>query len=71
MVAAMADDFMKFYEKGNNAAGTRVRAGMQELKNKAQEIRLQVQDIKNASEADDKKPKAAAKAPAKKADKKK
>ena len=40
-------DFEKFYEKGNNAAGTRVRKGMQELKNLAQDIRVEVQNKKN------------------------
>ena len=47
MVDSLEGDFEKFYDKGNNAAGTRVRKGMQELKNLAQEIRLEVQDIKN------------------------
>lgn len=41
-------DFHKFYEKGNQAAGTRVRKGMQEMKNLAQDIRKEVQDMKNA-----------------------
>lgn len=40
-------DFEKFYDKGNKAAGTRVRQGMQALKNLAQDIRTEVQDIKN------------------------
>lgn len=43
----MEGDFEKFYDKGNKAAGTRVRQGMQALKNLAQEIRTEVQDIKN------------------------
>lgn len=47
MVEAMEEDFQKFYEKGNKAAGTRVRKGMLELKNKAQEIRVEVQELKN------------------------
>ncbi len=47
MVEAMEEDFQKFYEKGNKAAGTRVRKAMLELKNKAQEIRVEVQDLKN------------------------
>lgn len=47
MVEALEGDFEKFYDKKNNAAGTRVRKGMQEMKNLAQEIRLEVQDIKN------------------------
>ncbi|MFA0964744.1 histone H1 [Roseivirga sp. BDSF3-8] len=47
LVMSLEGDFHKFYEKGNQAAGTRVRKGMQELKNLAQEIRVEVQDIKN------------------------
>ncbi|MCG8388540.1 MAG: histone H1 [Cytophagales bacterium] len=47
LVQSLEADFEKFYDKGNNAAGTRVRKGMQDLKNIAQEIRVQVQDIKN------------------------
>lgn len=37
----------KFYDKGNKAAGTRARKGLQDLKKLAQEIRLEIQDIKN------------------------
>jgi hypothetical protein len=40
-------DFEKFYGKGNKAAGTRVRKGMQDLKVLAQEIRTEVQNSKN------------------------
>ena len=47
-VQALEDDFIKFYEKSNNAAGTRVRGGMQKLKELAQDIRKDVQEIKNA-----------------------
>ena len=47
MVEALEADFEKFYDKRNNAAGTRIRKGMQDMKNLAQEIRLEVQDIKN------------------------
>lgn len=44
---SLEGDFQKFYDKGNQAAGTRVRKGMQDLKNLAQNIRVEVQDIKN------------------------
>jgi Histone H1-like protein Hc1 len=44
----MADDFSKFYDKGNKAAGTRVRKGMQDLKKMAQDIRVEVQASKNS-----------------------
>ena len=47
LVMSLEDDFNKFYEKGNKAAGTRVRKGMQSLKNMAQEIRVEVQSAKN------------------------
>ena len=46
MLASMESDFAKFYEKGNKAAGTRVRKGMQDLKALAQEIRVEVQSKK-------------------------
>ena len=48
LVEATKDDFAKFYDNGNNAAGTRVRGAMQSLKALAQEIRLDVQAIKNS-----------------------
>jgi hypothetical protein len=47
IVLQMEDDFEKFYEKSNKAAGTRVRKHMQDLKELAQKIRLEVQEIKN------------------------
>ncbi len=48
LILSLEGDFEKFYDKQNQAAGTRVRKGMQELKNLAQEIRIEVQDIKNS-----------------------
>ncbi|MEA5460537.1 hypothetical protein VB796_15890 [Arcicella sp. LKC2W] len=51
LIMSLEGDFDKFYDKGNQAAGTRVRGGMQQLKTLAQEIRTQVQDIKNSTEA--------------------
>ncbi|EAZ83177.1 histone H1 [Algoriphagus machipongonensis] len=48
LVSGLEADFEKFYEKENQAAGTRVRKGMQDLKNLAQDIRKEVQDMKNA-----------------------
>ena len=47
LVAGMAGDFEKFYKDGNKAAGTRVRLAMQELKTFAQNVRTEVQSIKN------------------------
>jgi len=40
-------DVTKFVE-GNNSAGTRVRKAMQAVKAMAQEVRIEVQDQKNA-----------------------
>ena len=48
LVESLEADFEKFYDKKNQAAGTRVRKGMQELKNLAQDIRVEVQSIKNS-----------------------
>ena len=48
LVLSLEGDFEKFYDKDNQAAGTRVRKGMQDLKNLAQEIRLEVKNKKNA-----------------------
>ncbi len=48
LVMGLEGDFEKFYDKENQAAGTRVRKGMQELKNLAQEIRIEVQEKKNS-----------------------
>ena len=47
LILGLEADFEKFYDKGNQAAGTRVRKGMQDLKNLAQDIRKEVQDKKN------------------------
>jgi hypothetical protein len=46
LIQRVESDFIKFYEKGNKAAGTRLRKGMQELKKLAQEIRVEVQERK-------------------------
>ena len=46
LVHTFEKDFIKFYEKGNKSAGTRVRKSMNELKRKAQEIRKEVQEVK-------------------------
>jgi hypothetical protein len=47
LILGLEGDFEKFYDKNNQAAGTRVRKGMQDLKNLAQDIRKEVQDKKN------------------------
>ena len=49
LILSLEGDFEKFYDKGNQAAGTRVRGGLQQLKTLAQEIRTEVQNKKNAT----------------------
>ncbi len=49
LVMSLEGDFDKFYDKNNQAAGTRVRKGMQDLKTLAQQIRSEVQDTKNTA----------------------
>lgn len=44
LVLSLESDFEKFYDKGNQAAGTRVRGGLQQLKTLSQEIRTEVQN---------------------------
>lgn len=51
LVASVEADAGKFYNKANNAAGTRVRKAMQELKNLAQVIRNEVTAKKNKKQA--------------------
>ena len=51
LLVTFEKDFVKFYEKGNKSAGTRVRKHMNELKRKAQEIRKEVQEIKAAAKS--------------------
>jgi hypothetical protein len=48
LVMSLEGDFDKFYNKNNQAAGTRIRKGMQDLKVLAQDIRMKVQEAKNS-----------------------
>jgi hypothetical protein len=47
LVAATEADATAFYEKGNKAAGTRLRKAYQEIKVLAQEGRAEVTELKN------------------------
>ena len=47
LLESLKEDFAKFYDEGNKAAGTRIRKGMLELRTKAQDVRKEVQEIKN------------------------
>lgn len=48
LIDELEPDIDKFYEKGNKAAGTRARKKLQEIKKLSQEIRLEIQDMKNS-----------------------
>lgn len=50
LIDELEPDMVKFYEKGNKAAGTRARKTLQEIKKVSQEIRLEIQDMKNSGE---------------------
>ncbi len=44
---SMESDVEKFYIKEQAAAGTRLRKGLSELKNMAQDMRVEIQDLKS------------------------
>ena len=46
LVAGLEEDVTKFHDKGNKAAGTRVRKSCQEIKNLCQAIRVEVSERK-------------------------
>lgn len=48
IVEAMKGDFEKFYDKENNAAGTRVRKHLQELSSLCKSVRKDVTEVKVA-----------------------
>lgn len=52
VVEGVETDVTKFVDNNNNAAGTRVRKAMQELKTLAQELRVKVQEKKNNGKAE-------------------
>ena len=47
ILEGVRNDYSKFYDDGNSAAGTRVRKAMQDVKSTAQDVRLHVQETKN------------------------
>lgn len=49
ILAGMEADIIKFYEKGNHAAGTRIRKQLQDLKRAANDMRVEIQEIKKGS----------------------
>jgi hypothetical protein len=51
-VQGLEVDFQKFYEKGQSAAGTRVRKGLSDLRKLCQEVRNDVQAVKAQRKAE-------------------
>jgi hypothetical protein len=51
-IQSLEPDLTKFIDKGQAAAGTRLRKGLSDLKRKAQEMRNMVQDIKSQRKTD-------------------
>tara|TARA_R110002020_G_scaffold47320_3_gene134695 strand:- start:1427 stop:1618 length:192 start_codon:yes stop_codon:yes gene_type:complete len=47
LVEGAQEDNAKFFDRGNAAAGTRIRKTMQEVKTLAQQLRVDVQEAKN------------------------
>ncbi len=52
MLDDMAKDMEKFYTKGQNSAGTRLRKALNELRKKAQEARNEIQAIRQQRKAE-------------------
>ena len=51
LVTSLEEDFDKFYNKNNKAAGTRIRVEMQHIKAIAQDIRVEVTNRKNTEDS--------------------
>lgn len=49
LVESLNEDYSKFSEKGNSAAGTRVRKILQEIKKLAQDIRVEISEKKKGA----------------------
>ncbi|HOJ17495.1 MAG: histone H1 [Ignavibacteriales bacterium] len=45
-INGLEHDFVKFYEKGQGTAGTRLRKSLSELRKMAQDIRNDIQTVK-------------------------
>lgn len=45
-IDTMQGDYEKFFVKGKNAAGTRLRKSLQELRRMAQELRNEIQKVR-------------------------
>lgn len=52
LIASIEEDAVKFYEKGNKAAGVRLRKGLQEIRTLSQTLRQDVSAKNKAVKAD-------------------
>lgn len=52
LVASIEEDVIKFSEKGNAAAGTRVRKGLQDIKRACQDMRDAIQEAKKGESSE-------------------
>jgi hypothetical protein len=48
MVENFEEDYSKFQEKGNKTAGTRARKSLQEIRNFAKDVRMEISEAKKA-----------------------
>lgn len=51
-VQGLEEDFKKFYDKNQSAAGTRLRKGLSDIRKMAQDLRKEIQDTKNERKAE-------------------
>ncbi|MBK8550583.1 MAG: histone H1 [Ignavibacteria bacterium] len=54
ILEGMKTDAEKFYDKGQNAAGTRLRKALNDLRKKAAEIRKEIQEERTKRKAEGK-----------------
>jgi hypothetical protein len=52
MLDAMGKDLEKFYTKGQNSAGTRLRKSLNEVRKKCQEMRNEIQTIRQSRKSE-------------------
>ena len=52
LISSIEEDAVKFYEKGNKAAGVRLRKGLQEIRTLSQTLRQDVSAKNKAVKAD-------------------
>jgi hypothetical protein len=51
LVETFEEDYTKFVEKGNKTAGTRARKSLQEIRNFAKDVRMEISEAKKAEVA--------------------